>query len=218
MTDQPTTPSGRGCLFYGGIAAAVLIVLTIAGGILGVRHAKKMLNDFTDPAPQPAPVAKAIPAETAGLRKRVDDFRNDVRAARSPAPLSLSPDDINNLIATDPDLEPLKGRLFVTAFEGNQIKAQISAPLDQLGLPIFRGRYLNGHGAFAISLKSGLLYLKVQEIEVRGRSIPENYMQVIRAQNLAKPLNANPRVSVALDKLKSVEIKDGKLVIVPASP
>ena len=43
-------------------------------------------------------------------------------------------------------------------------------------------------------------------------------MQVIRAQNLAKPLNENRRVSVALDKLNSIDIKDGQLVIVPAPP
>jgi len=217
MTGQPTK-TGRGCLFYGGIAAAVLLLLIIAGGIVGVRQAKKMLADFTDPTPQLAPVANATPAETADLRKRVDDFRNDVRAARSPAPLSVSPEDINKLIASDPDLEPLKGRLFVTAFEGDKIKARISFPLDQLGLPIFRGRFLNGDGTFLISLRGGLLYLKVQDIVVRGKPIPENYMQVIRAQNLAKPLNGNPRVSVALDKLKSIEIKDGRLVIAPASP
>src|SRR5437016_439465 len=108
MTETPTK-SGRGCLFYGSIAATVLILLVIAGGIVGFRLAKKMVTDFTDPAAQPAPVANAALSDTADLRKRVDDFRNDVRAARSPAPLSLSPDEINQLIATDPDLQSLKG-------------------------------------------------------------------------------------------------------------
>src|SRR5262245_54334175 len=114
MTDQPTK-SGRGCLFYGGIAAAVLLVLMIAGGIFGARQAKKMLADFTDPAPRTLPAVQASPEQTAELRKRVEDFRNDVRAARSPAPLTLSADDINKLIATDTDLAPLKGRLYVAA-------------------------------------------------------------------------------------------------------
>ena len=220
-TDQPTnqqTKQGRGCLFYGGIAALVLFVLIIAGAVVGVRHAKKMLSDFTDAAPRPLPAVQASPAETAALRKRVDDFREAVRAGRDPAPLKLNADEINKLIATDPDLEPLKGRLYVSAIESEQIKVQISAPLDQLGLPIFRGRYLNGDGTFALSLRSGLLYLKAQNILVHGRPIPENYMQVIRGQNLAKPLNENRRVSVALDKLKSIELKDGQLVIVPAPP
>src|SRR5437879_2588733 len=108
MTELPTK-TGRGCLFYGGIAALVLFVLIIAGAVVGVRHAKKMLSDFTDPAPRPLPTIQANPAETAALRKRVDDFRNDVRAGREPAPLSLNADEINKLIATDPDLAPLKG-------------------------------------------------------------------------------------------------------------
>jgi hypothetical protein len=221
MTDQPTeqqTKPARGCLFYGGIAALVLFVLIIAGAVVGARYAKKMLSDFTDPAPRPLPGVQASPAETAALRKRVDDFRDAVRAGREPAPLSLNADEINKLIATDSDLAPLKGRLYVSAIESNHIKVQISAPLDQLGLPIFRARYLNGDGEFALSLRNGLLYLKAEEIIVRGKPIPENYMQVIRGQNLAKPLNENPRVSVALDKLKSIEIKDGQLVIIPAPP
>ncbi len=220
MTDLPNQPAnaGRGCLFYGGIAALVLFVLIIAGAIVGVRHAKKMLSDFTDPAPRPLPSVQTSPAETAALRKRVDDFRDAVRAGREPAPLSLNADEINKLIATDDDLAPLKGHLWVSAIEGDHIKVQMSAPLEQLGLPIFRGRYLNSDGRFAISLRSGLLFLKAQEMFVRGKPIPENYMQVIRAQNLAKPLNENRRVSVALDRLKSIELKDGQLIIVPAPP
>jgi hypothetical protein len=220
VTDEPSQPAnaGRGCLFYGGIAALVLFVLVIAGAVVGVRHARKMLTDFTDPAPRPLPSVQTGPAETAALRKRVDDFRDAVRAGREPAPLSLNEDEINKLIATDEDLAPLKGHLHVSAIEGDHIKVQLSAPLDQLGLPIFRGRYLNGDGTFTLALRGGLLHLKAQEMLVRGQPIPENYMQVIRAQNLAKPLNENRIVSVGLDKLKSIEIKGGQLVIVPAPP
>jgi hypothetical protein len=40
-------------------------------------------------------------------------------------------------------------------------------------------------------------------------------MQEIRKQNLARNLNSEPRVSVALDRLSEIKVEDGKLVIVP---
>jgi hypothetical protein len=43
-------------------------------------------------------------------------------------------------------------------------------------------------------------------------------MQQIRAQNLAQSYNDDPKISVGLNKLQSIEVKDGKLVIVPVPP
>jgi hypothetical protein len=40
-------------------------------------------------------------------------------------------------------------------------------------------------------------------------------LQNIRKQNLAKKINSDPRDSVALDHLESIDVKDGKIVIVP---
>src|SRR5207244_677439 len=147
-------------------------------------------------------------------RRQLEACRESVRAGRSTAPLALTSDEINALIATDPDLQPLKGKLYVT-LENDHIKGQLSVSMDEAGLPMFRGRYLNGSGTLSLSLRTGILRLTAQEIAIKGKPLPDLYMQDIRKQNLARNINNNPRASVALDRLDSIEVKDGKLIIVP---
>ena len=116
--------------------------------------------------------------------------------------------------ATDPDLEPFKGKVYV-AIEGDQLKGQMSIPMAEAGLPAFRGRYLNGAGTFKLSVRNGLLCLTAQTIDVKGKTLPEVYMQKIRTENLARNLNSDPRASAALDRVQDIQVKDGKVVIVP---
>ena len=43
-------------------------------------------------------------------------------------------------------------------------------------------------------------------------------MEQVRAKNLAQGINDDPKASAGLNKLKSIEVKDGKLIIEPATP
>jgi hypothetical protein len=64
-------------------------------------------------------------------------------------------------------------------------------------------------------LKNGIIRLHAQDVMVKGRQVPEVYMQKIRTQNLAQNINRSPRVSVALDWIDSIKVANGKLVITP---
>src|SRR6267142_1961253 len=121
---------------------------------------------------------------------------------------------ISALIATDPDLQPVKGKLYVM-IEGDQLKGQVSVPMEQVGLPIFRGRYLNGTGTFRVLVRNGILLLTAEKLVVKGKPLPDNYMKEIRQQNLARDINNNPRATVALDAIKEVQVKDSRFIIVP---
>jgi hypothetical protein len=215
LQEQQQIKKRRGCFFYGCLIGCFLVLLVLLGGLLGLRYAKKMFSDFTDDKPVALPVATMPPAQMEQVRKRVDDFRNSVKAGTTPAPLELNSDELNALIATDDDLRGLKGKLYVNAIEGNQIKGQVSIPMDEAGLPVFKNRFLNGTATFHLSLRNGLIRLIAQDITVKQKPIPDIYMQKIRTQNLAKSVNSDPRVSVALDWIENLEVKDGKLVIVP---
>ena len=108
----------------------------------------------------------------------------------------------------------MQSRFYVT-LENDQLKAQLSVPLEDLGLHIFKGRYLNGSGTFSLSLRSGALYFNAQSITVKGKPLPETYMQSIRKQNLARDSNSDPRASAAFQRIQSVEIKTSELIITP---
>lgn len=205
----------RGCLFYGCLTGFVLMLLVLLGLLVGGRALKKMYTDFTDDHPTPLPGIKLSDTEVKELRKRVDDFRESVRAGKPTKPLELTPDEINALIATDEDLAPVKGKLYVLGIEGDKIKARLSVPMEDVSLPVFKGRYLNGDAAFNLMLKNGIIRLHAQDVTVKGKPVPEVYMQKIRTQNLAQNINRNPRVSVALDWIESIKVSNGKLVITP---
>jgi hypothetical protein len=211
---EPAIKARRGCFFYGCLTGLFLLLLVVIAFLLGLRQVKKMVTDFTDPRPVPLPTMQMSSNEIAAVRRRVGEFRENARTMR-PTQLALTAEELNALIATDPDLQPLKEKIYVTTIEGDKIKGQISILLEELDLPIFRGRYLNGIATFRLSFKNGDLKLMIEDLIVKGKPLPDTYMQKIRTQNLARNINLNPRASATLDRTESIEIKDAKLVISP---
>jgi hypothetical protein len=214
MTDQPPVKRRRGCLFYGCLTSSILALVILAGLLLGYL---KILNTFTDTKPMALPAVNMTDAEIAQVRQRVDAFSQEIRSGRAPKPLELSGDELNALILTDPNLSKLKGQLYVT-IDSSQVKGQLSVPTARIGLPMFRHRYINGSGTFNVFLTNGTLTVNAQTLSVKGTPIPEKYMQQVRLQNLAQSFNDDPKISVGLNKLQSIEVKDSKLVVVPAPP
>jgi hypothetical protein len=214
MTDQAPTKSGRGCLFYGSLTGIICLVAILIAGLLGLHQLKRMLNEYTDTQPAPLPAVQVPPAQMEEVRLRVESFRDAVQAARPASPLSLTSDEINALIAVDPNFQDLRGKLHV-AIEGNLLKGQISAPLSEIGLPRFRGRYLNGTGTFSLSFQNGILDVRAEQLVVKGKPLPLTYLDAIRKQNLAAKLNDNPRAAAVLNHLEAVRVEDGKLLLIP---
>jgi hypothetical protein len=215
MTD-PANPSKprRGCLFYGCLTGIVALVAILVAGLLGLHQLRKMMDRYTDDKPLPLPTVEISTQRFDQLERRVETFRDDLRAGRKPSSLTLTSDEINALIAKDPQFSGLKGKVYV-ALEGQALKAQISLPLAELGLPRLKGRYLNGTGVFSLSLQNGMVDVRAQELTVKGRPLPATYMNAIRNQNLAASANDNPQSSVGLNRLQNLEVQDGELRLIP---
>jgi hypothetical protein len=214
MTEPGVPKPRKGCLFYGCLSGAVCLVVILLAFLLGLHQLKQMVNFYTDTNPAPLPTVQMTPAEIDQLKQRIENFQDAVRSGRPTSPLSLTADEINAFIQTDPNSTRFKGKLYVT-IEGNRVKGQVSFSLDDLGLRIFRGRYLNGSGVFAVSLQNGNLVVTPDVLVVKGRPLPGVYMDKFRSQNLAESLNNNPKASVAFKHLQEIRINDGKLILVP---
>jgi len=110
----------------------------------------------------------------------------------------------------------LKGKLHI-AIEGDQIKSQVSIPMDEFarlpGLSRLKGRYLNGSAALKASFNNGALFLTMQSLQVKGRSPPDAFMSSLRAQNLAQNMDQDPKSADVLRKIESIEVKDGNITI-----
>ena len=217
MTEPQAPKRRRGCLFYGCLTGTICLLAVLLALLLGFLKLKGMLNQYTDTKPMALPTVQMPQPQIAEVRHRVETFTDAVRAGRPIAPLSLTADEINALIETSPDLAAMKNRLYVTITNG-QLKGELSVPLEVLGRPLFKGRYLNGTGAFAVSLQSGLLRVSPQQLEAKGRPLPAVYMDRLRQENLAAGANNNPQFSSALNRLESIQVTDGKLTFVPKAP
>ncbi len=216
MTDQPVKRR-RGCLFYAFFLGTLLLVI-LAGLLLGFLQT---LRNFTDASSRSFPPVSLSSAEVEQLQRRVDTFRDNVHSARSAEPLSLTANEVNALIAMYPDLHVLKGKLYVENLENNQVTGRVSIPASQIPVGVFKlfkNRYLNGLATLDLSFKNGTLHLNIQSITVKGKPLPQRYMEAARGKNIAQVINNDPRLSVALNKVQSIEVKDGKIVIVPTPP
>jgi hypothetical protein len=206
--------SGRGCLFYVLIAMAVSVVMLGLGAFFGLRYAHGLVNRLT--AAQPAQLPKVQLPETVmfQLHDRVDTFRDAVRDNDPTSPLELSSDELNALIATDPAFVALKNHLFVS-ITNNQLGAQISFPAEDLGLVKLRGRYVNATGIFHVAIVTNELQITAESLSVRGEPLPRNIMKEVAAENLADRFNQDPRAAAGLKKIQSIDVKNGKLIVVP---
>ena len=213
MTDAAAKPR-RGWFFYGCITGLVLLVLVLGALMVGLHYVRKMVNQFTDSQPMEVPTVQMSQGEMDKLKQRFEAFQKAVREQRPTEPLVLAADDINALIANGSERQALKGKLYV-GLEGDQIKGEVSMPLREIGLSVFRGRYLNGSATFNLSFTNGMLSVAPQTIIVKGRPVPEVYMQEIRKQNLAAGLANEPAAVAVLQGLKDMQVKEAKLVVVP---
>ena len=211
---QQQTKRRKGCLFYGCLGGLVVLLAMVLAGLIGLHYAKKMYYEFTDSQPAELPQIKLSQPEIEQLRHRVDDFSEAVRTGKHTRALTLNGDEVNALIATDKNFQQLKSKFYVS-IEDDQVKAQMSVPLDELGLHIFKGRYLNGSGSFTFRFRNGFLYLNAQDIRVKGKPLPDVYSQSIRKQNLARDVNSDPKATDALKHIQSISVTNSELVIVP---
>jgi len=205
--------SKRGLSPFIGKTIAVLIAVVVLSVILGVLYAKSVVNRLTDAQPAPLPTVQLPEIHMFQLHDRVDTFRDAVKDGDPAAPLALSADELNALIESDPQFAALKNHLFVT-IDGSTLGAQISFPAEDLGLRL-RGRYVNATGVFDVGLTNKELNVMAQSLLVKGKPLPTQFMRQILGRNLAEKLNQDPKTVTGLSKLKSIEVKDGKLVITP---
>jgi hypothetical protein len=209
-------PRQRGCFFYGCIIASILMVLVlILAGLavyFGYRFFTQLVEQYTATAPRDLPKVEMAVDQRASLKKRVEEFGKAVEEGKAVEPLVLTGDDLNALIEVEPAFAELKGKVYVK-IEGDELKGQVSFPLEKLGFAPLKGRYLNGEADLKASLNNGVLIVTLDSIEVNGKRVPEEAMTNLRQENLAKDAYKNPKHAETLRKLESLEIKDGKIII-----
>lgn len=209
---------GPGCFLWGCIIAVVLFVGGLAAVLGGGYYMYAQMRDkYTDTQPMALPEIPLSQEERQSVKERFDQFREAVDAGQATEPLKLNEDEINTLIAESDSEDPMKDSLRVQ-IEDDTVKGQISVPLDDIPLPGLKGRYFNGTAELRGSLKDGKLEVFIENASVKGEPLPDNVMTELRRENLTAEIMNDPEARKTLEKLESMEVRDGQVIIVPKAP
>lgn len=192
----------------------MLLVLVLGALLIGFHYVKQLVNSYTDTKPVALPTVQMPQAEIDKLKQRFDTFQQAVREEHPAKPLSLTDEEINALIAGGTQWQALKGKFYIR-LDGNQLKSEVSLPLQEVGWKMLQGRYLNGSATFSLVFRNGVLSVSPQTLLVKGKPLPESFMQVIRQENFALGLTNEPAAVALLKGLQKIQVKDGNLVLEP---
>lgn len=209
---------GRGCFFYGCLSLLFLVLFGSIALFFTARYfVNKTVERFTDPAPVTLPAVELPAAELSALEGRVTAFKEAVAAGKPAEPLVLGERELNALIGHAPEFQALKGKVYV-GLAGDEIKGQVSIPMDRFPLRLAKGRYLNGSAGFKVSIEDGVLWVTLQSLQVKGESVPDAFLAGMRQQNLAQGAQQDPQTAAALQKIGSLQVRDGQLTLKARAP
>lgn len=205
------------CFLYG---CVTLVILAILGGLISflvVRNfARQVREKYTEPTAATLPTADLSPEATQALIARVDDYVHKLRAGEPLGTLTLTEDEVNALLQNHPDLKEDFGSIVYLTLGDGSATGQMSVPLDWL--PMFGGRYFNGSATFDFEVNRGRVELYITGATVKGEPVPDEFMVGVRSENLATDWQRNNQDGrTLLEKLDSVKIESGKIVLTPAN-
>jgi hypothetical protein len=195
-----------------------MLVFASLAFFFGARYAlHTTIERYTETQPRSLPRVQISASELQEIRERVGQFQYALEQNLPTGPLILTDREINALIASDSRLENLHDKVFIS-IEGDQIQGLISIPLQDFSPRLFTERYLNGAATFNVGLREGNLHVTVQTAEIKEEPIPEQVLERLRQENLAREVNTHPEASAVIRKLESIEVSEGRLILTPKRP
>jgi len=200
-------PKKRGCLFWGCIISLILIVC-IGGGIAFVAYRfVQNAKEYVSPQPQALPEHNPRPGEYEEVRKGIEKYKQ--RGQEQTAELVLSADDLNTIVASDPQWRKLKGHANFR-IEEDKLFLDLSLPIEEMRSLLGNG-YVNAKLRLTPVVVNRRPSFDLTEATANGKAIPEWLVPfflvgIIKDLREAELLESMPPAS-------SMEIKDGKLVL-----
>src|SRR5262245_167002 len=215
MTNEASPPRKRGCFFYGCLTLIIATLVAALALVVGLRYAQRTINqavnDYTDPAPAQLEKGDTSPARLKAVQEKIAAFK-EAQTQKTPRELVLTADEINTLLAAEPSLQTWADRLFLI-IEGDQLKARISWPLEDVGPLKLKGRYLNGVANLKLSIEKGKLHAHMESVTAKDKPVPPQILEFLRTIDLGQAIQQNLQNTLALDQVQTIEIKDGKAII-----
>ena len=195
------------------LLAAFFVGILIAGVLIGSQMAED-IESFTDHAPKPIPIERGSPEEPAAIKTRILAFFDDIRKSpNTPALLSLSPRELNILVANDSYLADLRGTIHFKGFSPpNIIHTERARPMTHIKFWKPR-RYMNALIDYKIAAQEGNVSLFTETISIDNREIPDYFLQKFQSQDLLSPYKNDERVPESLKLLNDVWVEDDRIIL-----
>jgi hypothetical protein len=212
MSDEPalSEPVGarrRGCLFYGCLSAAVLLLVVCITALGTAWWVKRQVNA------RPIVPTELTPAEQKTLDQKLELLGGD--AKNTPPPdkvVTITEKEINGLLAKNTNL----GDKCYVSVERNAIGARCNIPVQD-DVPVLGGKTLRGRVEVRVALDDQQLDLRVQDVTVAGVSLPNAWLGGVKDVNLAQEYFAKDDVLKAfLAGIESLSIDKGRITMILA--
>jgi len=217
MNTQMANPANapkkkRGCFFYGCITVIVLGIATVVSiWLFFTQIVKPFFGRYATEQTVALQPSSVTPERVSDISAKVKAFGESIVAHRPTEPLVLDGADLNALLESVPDLAPFAKLVRVNPV-GDRLAGEFAFPLDDFG---FSGKFLNLNGTFKASLEDGRRVVAAESVAVNGEALPEAFMTELSSENLVQELAREPGVAQVLRELKLIEVKDGKVYVVP---
>lgn len=209
----PPKPMGcfaKGCLILAGFAVFLAIACT-AGIYWGMHRDSAVLRSFywlskvhaISDKPAVLPPREVSDEKIQAAMERWNSFETAVRSGQA-AEIELSADDLNDLIASDPEI---RGKVFVS-IEQNRLHLQISVPLNEFVR--MRGYYFNSDITIELNGRERLSMPRLSSVTINNERLPSDLLEwKYRARRLGDYLTGaeSPWTNT------TVEIRDGKVIL-----
>jgi hypothetical protein len=226
LATPPPKKRGLGCLGCGCVVLALLAVLffVMIGSL--VYMANKSIDNLTSTTPPTIPSFDGGDDMYAKARQKLADFDHDVTNHQA-ATIRLSADELNTLIARDPDVvrNQIHAYVSMTDSEG---RVQAGFPTGPISHGWVAGRYASFDVSFEVHLDQSAKSVAVtphtiavgdktlvgpnSENDQSAQTLMHSFVLNFNLQ-LNAGIRKNSDGAALLDQAKSIEIQGGQLVI-----
>ena len=226
-SNQPGYPppprQGMGCFAKGCITLVILLMLLGVGfGVLG-WYTFRNFPAFVSTSPVSIRTYPATEEQYQDVIRRYTEFIQSLNEGKA-ATFALSTDDLNTLIALDPEFKDVRGKVYMT-IEGDEIVAETSflIPEDRRRFGSGSGNraYFNGRVRFAASYSGGEMTMFVRKIEsMDGKPMSDLLISLLNkidpgqvfTQSMHDGRRSGEPWALAMSRVQKIVVQDGKIV------
>ena len=221
---RETSASARspfaGCAIF--IAALVVMVFLIGFSVFSLFRQFNEIAKFTAEKPVPVEISPIENQEAAlnPLAERLEVFRQQL-SGNTEASLALTVEEMNLAIAAYEPFKDLRGTFRILSADEGKLRIAISFPLNgkprlaregEVSWITSDARYLNATLIAKPALMKRELVLQLDEIQVPGVKVPEEFIGQMSPYRITERYLADPVLGPVMAKLTRVEITGGKVI------